>query len=276
MRIFIFTYDRYTTITTSEYFKSCEHVVLCHTTDQLRRFAEARRIHGELIATGEPKGLAYNRNFALKMMKQDEWAIFFVDDLINITTLENPPSADELGITMENQKEFAPRFKKPCSPGEFLEIANQTAMHAESKGFALCGFSLTGNPVFRNKHHSYWALTDGRCLLVKKTGLEFDTNVNTMDDYAFVARNLKKFGGVVVNNWLLPLCERYTKGGCGTLAERMDQKIRECKYMVETYPEFIAYADKAGMPPLSHVRIRQTRNSSTQEIKTPDIYNNLF
>ena len=58
MRIFVFTYDRFETITTSEYLKDVPHIVLCHTEEQKTQFIKAGRIHGDIVATGQPKGLA--------------------------------------------------------------------------------------------------------------------------------------------------------------------------------------------------------------------------
>lgn len=267
MKTFIFTYDRYDTISTSIYLKDHSHFVLCHTSEQQKRFEDAGRIHGHMIATHQPKGLANNRNFALDLMQEDEWSVFWVDDLINCTALPNSyhvKQKEKLGIIPENQKQYRELFKTECDAERFYEICEQTIAVAEAKGFALCGFSLTDNPLFRDKHYSYWSLADGRCWLVKKTRLRFDTNVQLIDDTCFTALNLKEFGGLVVNNWLLPNCERYTAGSFGSIPQRMEQKKKECAYLVETYPEHIAIADKVGWPYGSHVKIRQRKTNPSQ------------
>lgn len=268
MKTFVFTYDRYDTITTSQYLKGHEHFVLCHTEEQKKRFEDSGRVFGELIATGNQKGLAYNRNAALEMMRDGEWAVFWVDDLIETTCLENYFGMDhltELGVTTENQPQLRKELKHPCDASLFYEISKSTISVAEQKGFPLCGFSLTDNPLFRNKHFSFWGLADGRCWLVKKTQLRFDIRAQLIDDTCFTAMNLKKFGGVVVNNWLLPNCKRYTGGAYGTMDERMEQKKAECSYLVEAYPEFIQFADKAGWPEGSHIKIRQTKIDINQQ-----------
>lgn len=265
MKKFIFTYDRYDKISTSRYLSSTPHIVLCHTEEQKQAFIKAGNIHGEIIATGQPKGLSNNRNFALDMMADGEWAVFWVDDLISNTYLNNYKQYDsQLGIDSTNQPFFRKEFKTECASEMFDSICNETIEHAESKGFALCGFSLTDNPLFRNKQYSYWCLADGRCWLVKKTKLRFDTNVQLIDDTCFTALNLKTFGGIVVNNWVLPLCERYTAGSFGSIPQRMEQKKLECKYLVETYPDFICYAEKVGWETGSHVKIRQKKVNINQ------------
>jgi hypothetical protein len=267
MKTFIFTYDRFTQMTTSEYLKNIPHTVLCHSEEQKQKFIEGGRVHGELIASGQPKGLANNRNFALDMLQDGEWGCFWVDDLIGVTFIKNYwdiAHQDNIGVTSQNQPQVRQDFKEKCSAEMFYRIAEDTIKVAEKKGFALCGFSLTDNPLFRDKHYSYWSLADGRCWLVKKTKLRFDTNVQLIDDTCFTALNLKMFGGVVNNNWLLPNCERYKPGAYGTIEQRMEQKKAECKYLVETYPDFVCYGEKVGWEPLSHVKIRQKKVDKDQ------------
>ena len=82
MKIFIFTYDRFNEITTSRYFAQHDHFVLCHSKQAKDKFLQSGNIFGEIIATEKTKGLSYNRNAALDMMQPNEWALFFVDDLI--------------------------------------------------------------------------------------------------------------------------------------------------------------------------------------------------
>ena len=94
MKTFVFAYDRFATMTTPAMLdaEGIDHIVLCHTEEQKQKFIE----HGtadpkKLIATGQPKGIARNRNAALEMMDDDEWALFLVDDMKQITEPINPP-----------------------------------------------------------------------------------------------------------------------------------------------------------------------------------------
>lgn len=267
MKTFIFTYDRFKTITTSFYLKDKPHIVLCHDNEQKQKFIDAGRCFGQIIATGQQKGLSFNRNYALEMMEDGEWACFWVDDLIKVTFLKNYweiNNQKSIDINTLNQKFYIQQFNQECNADMFYKIAIDTVNVAEKKGYALCGFSLTGNPFFRKNHYSYWSLADGRCWLIKKTKLRFDVNAQVIDDYCFTALNLKEFGGVVNNNWLLPLCERYKPGGYGSINERLSQKIKECKYLVETYPQYICYANKKGWEPFSHIKIRQKKINNKQ------------
>jgi len=255
---FVFTYDRFDEISTSRYLKGIKHTVLCHTKEQKKSFLNAGNIFGDIVATGQPKGLSNNRNFALDLMKPGEWAFFWVDDLIRVTRFDSYFQTKEsrLAITSANQNDYRDRFNRSCSVQDLYKIAEEAVIHAEQRGFALVGFSLTNNPMFRRNKYSYRGLADGRCWVVKKTDLRFDTKVQLIDDTCFTALNKKYFGGCVVNNWVLPDCKRYTAGAFGSMEQRMEQKIAECAYLVKTYPRYIKYANKPGWPPLSHVVIR--------------------
>lgn len=261
MKIFIFTYDRFNEITTSRYFAQHDHFVLCHSKQAKDKFLQSGNIFGEIIATEKTKGLSYNRNAALDMMQPNEWALFFVDDLIKLTMLQSyyKQPTNELDIDFDNVPKYREEFKTECSAASFLQLCQETILHAEKKGFNLCGFSLTDNPLFRAKKYGYWSLSDGRCWLIKKTHLRFDENIQLIDDTCFTAMNLKEFGGVVNNNWILPNCQRYTAGAFGSIKKRLEQKIKECKYLTEKYPQFISYAEKSGWPLGSHIKIRQNR-----------------
>lgn len=263
MNTFVFTYNRFKTISTSLWLGGQPHTVLCHTKEQAESFKASGRIGkgGGVLASLQPRGLSNNRNFVLdNLMKRGEWAIFWVDDLISVTMFKSYFRTEfrsgKLNVDATNQNVARKLFKEPVDPATFMEIALESIIHAESKGLALVGFSLTNNPMFRRNKYSYRGLADGRCWAVKKTDLRFDTNVQLIDDTCWTALNLRYFGGVVVNNWLLPDCSRYTAGSFGSRPERMEQKIRECKYLVENYPDHIGYASKSGWPPFSHVVIK--------------------
>lgn len=272
MKIFIFTYDRYDSISTSQYFKNIPHTILCHTEQDKQKFLDAGNCYGEIISTNNPKGLSYNRNAALDMMDENEWAIFFVDDLISVTGIPYNHDLyfeDDLGVGIghndkANYAFINSLFKTKIKAEDFLIHCKETIKECENKGYALGGFSLTNNTGFRSKKYSYKSLADGRCWVVKKTDLRFDENVQLIDDVCFTAQNILKFGGVVVNNYVLPECKRYTDGAFGSIGKRMEQKLKECKYLVTTYPDVIAYADKTGWEKGSHVKIRNKKINHNQ------------
>lgn len=239
-----------------------DHTVLCHTDEAAQQFiahgtAQPNRLH----VTNNPKGLANQRNTALDMMEEGEWALFLVDDLKSVTELRNHHKIKEpqLPITLETQSHYAARFKHEITMQEFMARAEQLAKVCTKYKCNLGGFAGINNPLYRSKHFGYNILADGRAWVVRKTHLRFDTNVQLIDDLCWTALNIKHFGIVIVNQWVLPDCRRYSPGAFGSIEQRLPQKMAEAKYLVETYPELITYKDKAGWPYGSHVVLRQRK-----------------
>lgn len=270
MKTFIFTWDRFQKISTPAFFddENIPYTLLVHDKYKANNFKRYGRVNADYIhVTNKPKGLGFNRNVALDMMNLDEWALFFVDDLISIKELDNydDQRVNDLGINMQNAKLFSKRFKKQIKLKTFMRRCEECITKADSEDIKLVGFAGFTNHLFLSKKWKYNSVADGRCWLVKKTGLRFDENVQLIDDVCFTALNMIKFGAVLINQWIIPECERYTSGAYGSIQQRLPQKIQECKYLTTTYPEYIKYADKTGWPTGSHVTVV---NHSVEKLKS--------
>ena len=123
MKIIIFTYDRYDSITTSEYFKEHEHIILCHTEDMKKKYIEHKRLYGEIIANNQPKGTSNNRNYALSLMEEGEWALFISDDLVNVYKYKHLETADYELIPENIDANKA--FNKTITAKKLIEISKQ-------------------------------------------------------------------------------------------------------------------------------------------------------
>jgi hypothetical protein len=261
MKIFVFAYDRYDSMTTSLMLEAdgIDHYVLCHTVRAAELFAQGGRVNPErLVVTNEPKGLANNRNYALDMMEEGEWALFLVDDFKSVSEVEgyDTEELEEFPITFENQHIYRKRFRNTIRMSDFVKRAAEGAEYCDQHGSKLLGFAGFENPIFRRKKWARNKLADGRAWMVKKTHLRFDTNVQLIDDLCWTALNIKEFGTVIVNQWVLPDCRRYTAGSFGSIEQRMPQKMAEAQYLVDTYPDLIQFKKKAGWPYGSHVALR--------------------
>lgn len=260
MRTFVITYDRYDSITTSEMLEAenIDHQVFCHTEEARLGFISGGRVKPErLVVTDQPKGCSYNLNAVLEVLDDDEWALCMVDDLIRVTELRNYETApDPLPITSKNQGVYAERFSHPVTLRHFKDRCIDLAKRCQSIGARLGGFSSNGNAMYRKAHWGRNILVDGRAWIIQRSGLRFDTEVNTLADYAWAAANIERFGTVVVDRWILPECGRYTPGGIGTKEERMEQKIKEAAYLVGRFPSLISYKAKVGWPVGSHIVLR--------------------
>lgn len=241
--------------------EAIEHVVLCHTEEARDKFIEGGTARPErLVATGQPKGLGNNRNAALDMMEDGEWALFLVDDLKNVTAVDDYWGRNDarLGITMGNQKIVGPTTKQPMTMRAYLQSAYELAAVCESMGAHLGGFCGIANPLFRDAKWRFNVLADGRAWIVKKSSLRFDTGAQLIDDMCWTAQNIQRFGVVVVNQWVLPDCKRYTTGAFGSIEQRLPQKAKEAAYLVENYPGLIRFAKKTGWPDGTHVQLKRT------------------
>lgn len=264
MKVFVFAYDRYDTITTSLMLEEdgVEHTVLCHTEEQKQKFIDGGRVRPDrLLVTGKDKGLSRNRNAALDLMEEGEWALFLVDDLTGVYELSNYDKATSpLPIDYANQNYYRLRFKTKVSMAQFHRRAEEYAELCEANGAWLGGFTASEGALYRKKHYLTNVMCDGRAWVVRKSDIRFDENANCIDDYSFTAANIQRFGIIVVNQWIEPACKRYGKGGYGSKEDRMEQKIRECAYLVGKYPHLLAYRPKKGFPYGAHIVFRQNRN----------------
>jgi hypothetical protein len=262
VRTFVFTWDRYQSITTSRLLEAegIDHTVLCHNEDHRRKFVGAGQVRPErLEVVDRPKGLAFNRNAALDRMDPGEWALFLVDDLLSVSELDGydrAAVAGQIPVSPANQNEWRARFKHGISLGQFMNRCDGAVAEAERMGAHLVGFAGFDNPLFRAKRWKVNCLADGRAWCVRKSHLRFDENVQLIDDVCWTAQNIRAFGVVLVDAWILPDCRRYTAGAFGSIDERMDQKRAEVRYLVNTYPELCAVKRKAGWPLGTHVVIR--------------------
>lgn len=261
MKIIVFGYNNYENITTSKYLDKFKHTLLVHTTEQKKNFIKAGKIskNAKIIVSGNPKGLAYNRNYALEhLMKDGEWAMFWVDDLIRVTWNKKGigKNLQKIDVSFKNQNKVRKDFKVEATAKEFIPYCESLIKKADKEGVKLVGFSCTNNPLFRPKRFKYFSFADGRCYLVKKTFLRYDENVHSMDDMAFSALNIRSFGKLIVDDWVLPECVRYAKGvSFGNKEERMELKFKECAYLVKTFPDIIQIRPKPGFPLGTHVKL---------------------
>jgi hypothetical protein len=262
VKVFVFTWDRYHDITTSAMLERerIAHRVLIHSEPHRRCFEAGGRVKPErMVVVNQPKGLAYNRNAALDRMRQGEWALFLVDDLLGITELEDYQRhclTGVLDITPANQNVWRQRFKKGINLARFLGRCEDVLDEAERLGAHLVGFAGFDNPMFRAKRWKVNCLADGRAWLVRKSHLRFDENVQLIDDVCWTAQNIDAFGVVLVDAWILPNCRRYTAGAFGSIEQRLAQKRKEVAYLVRQYPQYCVLKRKAGWPDGTHVAIR--------------------
>jgi len=234
MKIFLMYYDRFENATTSKMLKK-EHIVLCHNNKEKFKCISEK---GTLIETKEPKGIQNNFNYGLSLLQKDEWGIFLSDDLIE-------------GKKIENNK-----FIK-CDVDFVLSELISILPKCDLMGIKLVGLNSTGNPFYAKNKYSKFGLVDGRCFAIKKTDFKFHNEINTIPDYYASAYHLNKYGGNLILNYCFLDFKRYEKGGLGTVSDRINDKIKDVKLMINLFPKNVKIKDKANEPKESHLILKR-------------------
>lgn len=268
MKVFVFAYNRYDTMTTPDALGDIPHTVLCHSEEDREKFIAGGRVQEKnLVATGNPKGLTYNFNAALDLMDVGEWATFLVDDWVRCEQLEDYDAhslAGYVDVSIENQKEWNAKFRNVVPMSEFILRCEEAARYCEKMGSNLAGFSSHGNVPWRGMKWKSNVFVDGRAWVIRKTHLRFDENVQMQIDTSWTAMNIEAFGSVLVNQWVVPICQRYSAGSYGSIEDRLEQKTRECAYLVKTHPVFVTYRKKKGWPDGTHIGMRRLSSQSAK------------
>ena len=229
------------------------------------KFKKGNTIKGEAVITNQPKGLAYQRNAALDLMDKDEWAVFMCDDFKKI--LSYPVSKilnknSKINVTIENQMQYQLSDKKhKMSLKEMFSMFPKLIELAELNKIKLIGFGLHANPLNLGRKFATRGLADGRFWLVKKSDYKFDENVQMVDDVCWTAENLIRHNNVLILNWTVPFFKRYTAGAFGSIEERIQQRLNECKYLANKFNPLIRIAHKSNWDYGTHVRIYGSNNN---------------
>lgn len=238
MKIFVMFYDRFDTATTSLALKE-EHVVVCH--DQSERFTCLGE-RAKIVETGRPKGLQHNLNAAIEMLEEGEWGIFLSDDYRGAKRIQGD------------------RFVA-CRVDEVLTVLRSTVREAAAGGLALVGMNSTGNAFYAKNEYSRFGLVDGRCFALKRTSFRFHPDINTIPDYYATAWHLQQYGSNLIAQHAYLDFARYTRdGGLGSVEDRLPDKLKDVRLMLELFPDIVRVKEKAGQPAGSHIVLRPRRS----------------
>jgi len=149
-------------------------------------------------------------------------------------------------------------FDEGLSPREVRRRLEVDVEVAEQRGAEHVAFAPVDNYYFRGKKYRNVGYCLGRVVLTRKSlAAEYEPEVATaMDDFQFTASQLLATGRVLIDNWILPVKKHYQPGGIGTYAERLPQKIADCRRLMARYPGLFAYRVKSGCHPKAELRVR--------------------
>lgn len=266
MKVFTFFYNRFETATTSKalFENGIGHNVLIHKEQDYELFKKGNTLFGNPIVTNSPKGLAYQRNYALDMMDFGEWAVFMSDDFIKVLSYPKERILSKqlhLDVNFENQRQHELQKQKPFNLKQMFELFPKLIEIAELNKIHLVGFGLHDNPLNLRRKFTHRGLADGRMWLVKKSNYRFDINAQSIDDYNWTCENLVRHNNVLILNWTVPYFSRYTAGGYGSESERKELRKKECNYLCNKFNPLIRMAPKANQEYGTHIKIFGSDNN---------------
>jgi len=260
MRIIIPSYHRAKTISSHKLFEKYDYTIFVHTEEERSEYLQANPdISPEkLVTTNAPAGVANQRQWIQdNFLKKDEWFISLDDNIQEIHAVPEPHYfADELPV--KTDKSMKALFETVCSPERFIEICEELAQKGEKEGAYNIGFGTTPNFFFRAKKYRYVGYVISKACVRKNVGTPFALDAQSMEDYAYTAETLLRYGKVIVNNFVFPVAKHYEKGGIGTYEERLPRKIRDSETLMQRYPMLFRHPKKTGTDPLGELAIRFT------------------
>ena len=260
MKIFICSKGRAKTIKTHFILKDVPFKIILHTEEDKLEYSKNDTLNpNDLIVSGCPAGIHYQRQWVKDNLVEDgEWFLFIDDDISKITALPEPYYNDDyFNVGSKYNKDYVSLFKTEIDIYKFLEICKEMIKKSDSMGIHMAGFASTPNYFFRENKWRYVGYILGGCTLHKKNKiLNWDKNNSTMEDWGMSSENLLLFGKVLINNYVFSVADMYVLGGIGKYNVRVAQKIIDCAYLIKKYAGLLAYKKKSGCHPKAELRIR--------------------
>lgn len=245
MKIFIPSYGRAGIITTHQLLKGQDYRILVHDSSEYSSYAQNPTIdRNRLVTTGQPLGIARQRNWVLDhLVEAGEWFCFMDDNIRGFEKLRGglydllAQPVESFGSTF-----WGPRYKNPVEAKELMKALSETAEHASDIGTHFAGCATTDNFFFRGKKWRETGFVCTKLAIVRAGTLRFDPRFTAKDDVDFSAANLQKYGKVLVNNYLFPRGAHFSPGGIGKKDIRRFYSQQDAALLVKKWPTLCAYS----------------------------------
>jgi hypothetical protein len=278
MKIVIPSFNRAETIRTHQYLEKggvTDYKILLHSEACKAAYLKNPTIRPEtLLVTGAQFGIQHQRQWIItNYVKKDEWFLTMDDNVRGIQCVH--PffyNADKLDV---QHKHFDPKiFQYEANSKQFIALCLKDIAYCEKQGIKFGGFASVPNYYFLGKKYRHVGYVISKIAIIKNSGITYDPNVMAMEDYAFTAENLLRFGKVLINNFIIPQAGHYEVGGIGTYEQRVPRKIIDCEYLMQKYPGLFRYKIKAGCHPKAELQVRFTTTKQVEEWRSA-MRNNL-
>jgi len=257
MRVIILSKGRADTIQSHKHFE--DYTLVLHTEEEKEEYLKNLTVSPEkIVVSNAPFGVANQRQWIQdNLLEKDEWYVSLDDNIHSFQCVPDSHYEQDI-LPVKTDKAMKDLYDTPCSGKRFLEKCQEMAVLGESERIYNIGFGTTSNYFFRDKKYREVGYVISKAAVRKNVGTPFALDAQAMEDYAYTAETLLRYGKVLINNFIFPVAGHYEKGGIGTYAERLPQKIAACKILMERYPALFRHPNKKGTDPKGELAIRFT------------------
>lgn len=254
--VYVPSKGRSQTISTHALLEGIDYTIVVHNEQEKEAYLKNESISANrLVVSHQPYEISLQRQWILNRVPVDSWLIMMDDNIKRFTALEEPYYW-EPSVPVEGHVEFRKRFARPITAQELLHYIGLDIAYADQVGAHLIGFGHNDNYFYRNKKYSFVGHVVGKLVAVKKSVLQYNPCVFTIDDLEFTAQHLLRFGKVLLNKYIYPVAEHYQPGGLGTYEQREKRRIEDCRYMMHCYPGLYRYKQVPGKHPHQDISFR--------------------
>lgn len=268
MKVVIPSYNRAQTISTHKLLDAAgydDYLIILHTEEQAAEYRKNPTIRPEKIhVSGQPRGISNQRRYiARKLIPFSHWYLTLDDNIRGFKGVD-PLHYWKPDLPVQ-EKSFDRRiFEYEFGWDMFMKRVEDDQRYCKHHGIHYAGFATVPNFYFLGKKYRQVGYVISKAALIHNMGLEYDPNLEAMEDFGFTAENLRVFGKVLINNFMWPVAGHYEAGGIGTYEQRLPRKIRDCEYLMAKYPGLFRYKVKAGCHPKAELQVRFTSPSQVE------------
>lgn len=269
MHIYIPSARRSETIKTPQYLEASgitNYTVLLHSQKDFEEYVNGGRVDArKLLVTKTERGVTHQRRFIInELVKKGEWFITMDDNISGFTGVQ-PDLYHEKFLPTQTDPSLRSVFEHEYSASEILKLFELDREACLKIGSRYAGFATVPNFYFRSKKYRYVGYIISKAAIICNDGIDYDPELEAMEDFGFCAEHLLTFGRVLINNFLKPTAGHYEKGGIGTYEERLPRKIQDCVYLMNKYPGLFRYKTKKGCHPQAELQFRFTNLSQLEK-----------
>jgi len=260
--IYIPSFNRSKTIKTPAFLdkSGVSYKVLLHSEEcKAEYLAEGRVREEDIIVTGADFGITNQRRWITdNLAVHGEWYVSMDDNVRGFTTTSDEIYGGEEKIDTSAPQYTRSDFNHELTAAGYLEKLEVDIQLSETLGSEYIGYSTIDNYYFRRKKYRHIGYIISKVCAIKYSGIEYDPNLEAMEDFGYCAEQLVTNGRVLINSWIFPLSGHYQKGGIGTYEARVPRKILDCSYLMEKFPELFRYKTKKDCHPQAELQFRFT------------------